>query len=185
MEKLSQALVSKISTFQKRLQSFLENDFDPNSEEHERTQKEFEASRDESLVRGLSQGLPEDHIDRSIVVFSRLSMMFEAGILLENNDGVWKAQASFHKGVTELFKNSSKSTMTLPPAHMMTWLKTDAASMLRKTNLMQLDPENKTTCLMIKVTPDFSFVLFSTLPDLWLKEHSENVRRALINGFAD
>jgi hypothetical protein len=77
MEKLSQALVSKISTFQKRLQSFLENDFDPNSEEHERTQKEFEASRDESLVRGLSQGLPEDHIDRAIVIFSRLSMMFQ------------------------------------------------------------------------------------------------------------
>jgi hypothetical protein len=65
MERLSQALVSKISTFQKRLQSFLENDFDPQSEEREQVQKTFEASRDEALVRGLSQGLPEDHIDRA------------------------------------------------------------------------------------------------------------------------
>ncbi|MBO9668872.1 MAG: GTP cyclohydrolase [Bdellovibrio sp.] len=185
MDRLSQALVSKISTFQKRLQSFLENDFDPNSEEHERVQKEFEASRDESLVRGLSQGLPEDHIDRAIVAFSRLAMLFEAGILLENNDGVWVAQASFHKGVTELFKGATKTTLSIPSTNMMSWLKTDAASVLRKTNLTHLDPENKTSCLLIKITPDFAVLLFSTLPDIWLKDHSENVRRALINGFAD
>lgn len=185
MERLSQALVSKISTFQKRLQSFLENDFDPQFEEREQVQKTFEASRDEALVRGLSQGLPEDHIDRAIVVFSRLAMIFEAGILLENHDGDWKAQAFFHKGVSELFKNNAKSSMSLPNANLMTWLKTDASAVLRKTNLQHLDMDHKTTCLLIKVTPDFSFILFSSLPDLWLQEHSENVRRALINGFAD
>ncbi|WP_413558075.1 GTP cyclohydrolase [Bdellovibrio sp. HCB209] len=185
MERLSQALVSKISTFQKRLQSFLENDFDPQSEERAQVQKEFEASRDEALVRGLSQGLPEDHIDRAIVVFSRLAMIFEAGILLENHDGDWKAQAFFHKGVSELFKNSAKSSMSLPNANLMSWLKTDASAILRKANLQHLDTGAKTTCLLIKVTPDFSFILFSTLPDLWLQEHCENVRRALINGFAE
>ncbi|QDK46355.1 GTP cyclohydrolase [Bdellovibrio sp. ZAP7] len=185
MERLSQALVSKISTFQKRLQSFLENDFDPQSEERERVQTEFEASRDEALIRGLSQGLPEDHIDRAIVVFSRLAMLFQAGILLENHDGDWKAQAFFHKGVSELFKNNAKSSLSIPNANLMAWMKTDASAILRKTNLQHLDPENKTTCLLIKVTPDFSFILFSTLPDIWLQSHTDSVRRALINGFAD
>ncbi|QDK37025.1 GTP cyclohydrolase [Bdellovibrio sp. NC01] len=185
MEKLSQALVSKISIFQKRLQSFLENDFDPNSEEHERIRQEFESSKDEALVRGISQGLPEDHVDRAIVVFSRLAMVFDSGVLLENHDGEWKAQAAFSKGVTELLKNPAKSTLKIPAANLMTVLKTDSFSMLQKLNLHDLDPENKTTCLLIKVTPDFAFLLFSSLPDLWLKEHTENVRRALINGFAD
>ncbi|MDG0817911.1 GTP cyclohydrolase [Bdellovibrio svalbardensis] len=185
MEKLSQALASKISHFQKRLQSFLENDFDPNSEEHERMRKEFESSRDSALVRGISQGLPEDHIDRAIVVFSRLAMVFEAGVLLENNDGEWKAQAAFSKGITELLKNPSKATIKIPSVNLMTVLKTDAYSMLQKLNLNHLDPENKTACLLIKVSPDFALLLFSDLPDLWLKEHTENVRRALINGFAD
>ncbi|HEX7674875.1 MAG TPA: GTP cyclohydrolase [Bdellovibrio sp.] len=185
MEKLSQALASKITHFQKRLQSFLENDFDPNSEEHERLRKEFEVSRDEALVRGISQGLPEDHIDRAIVVFSRLAMLFDAGVLLENNDSEWKAQAAFHKGVTELLKNNSKNVLKLPAVNLMTVLKTDASSLLQKMNLQHLDPQHRDSCLLIKVTPDFAFVLLSSLPDLWLKEHIENVRRALINGFAD
>lgn len=185
MEKLSQALVSKISIFQKRLQSFLENDFDPNSEEHERIRQEFESSKDEALVRGISQGLPEDHVDRAIVVFSRLAMVFDSGVLLENHDGEWKAQAAFNKGVTELLKNPAKTTLKIPATNLMSVLKTDSYSMLHKLNLHELDPENKTTCLLVKVTPDFAFLLFSSLPDLWLKEHTENVRRALINGFAD
>lgn len=185
MEKLSQALASKITHFQKRLQSFLENDFDPSAEEHERIRKEFEVSRDSSLVRGISQGLPEDHIDRAIVVFSRLAMVFDAGVLLENNDGEWKAQASFHRGITELLKNPAKATVKIPNVNLMTVLKTDSYSMLHKLNLSHLDPMNKTSCLLVKVTPDFAFLLFSDMPDLWLKEHTENVRRALINGFAD
>lgn len=185
MEKLSQALASKISHFQKRLQSFLENDFNPNSEEHERLRKEFEASHESSLVRGLSQGLPDDHIDRAIVVFSRLALVFEAGVLLENNDGAWKPQAFFHKGFTELLRTANKPTIKIPQTSLMTVLKTDSASLLQKLNLRQLDPENKTVCLLIRVTPDFVFLLLSDLPDLWLKEHTENVRRALINGFAD
>ena len=58
MEKISQALGAKLTHFQKRLQSFLENDFDPNADEKKSQQEILEASRDVSLVRGLSQGVP-------------------------------------------------------------------------------------------------------------------------------
>lgn len=185
MEKISQALVSTISLFQKRLQSFLENDFDPKADENKAAQETFEASRDLSLVRGLSQGLPEDHIDRAIVVFSRLALHFDAGVLLENHDGVWKAQASFNRGITELLKNPAKLSMSLPAVNMLTVLKTEAKPMLEKLQLQQLDPQDRTDCLLIKATPDFAFLLFSTLPDIWLKDHIEHVRTALINGFAE
>lgn len=185
MEKISQTLVSKLTKLQRRFESILENDFDHKVEEIERLQSQFEVSRDPALVRGLSQGLPEDHIDRAIVVFSRLAMFFDAGILLENNDGQWKAQATFYKGATELLKNNSKALIQIPHINVMTILKTDASSILRKLNLQHLDPENKTTCLLIKTSPDFAFLLFSGMADLWLKEHIENVRRSLINGLAD
>lgn len=185
MEKLSQSLVSKITKFQRRLESFLDNDFENKVEEIERQQQTFEASRDISLVRGLSQGLPEDHIDRAIVVFSRLALLFDAGVLLENNDGQWKAQAYFHKGATQLVKNANKTVVKIPQINLLTVLKTDSQSILKKLQLENLDPEHKTTCLLIKATPDFSFMLFSSTADLWLKEHIENVRRALVNGFAD
>lgn len=184
MEKLSQTFVSKITKLQKRFESFLENDFENKVEDSER-QANFEASRDLSLVRGLSQGLPEDHIDRAIVVFSRLAMLFDSGVLLENNDGQWKAQAFFHKGASQLLKNTARSVVKIPDVNLMSILKTDSTAMLEKLNLKHLDPEGKSTCLLIKVTPDFAFILFSGMADLWLKEHIENVRRALINGFAD
>lgn len=185
MEKISQALVSKLTHFQKRLQSFLENDFDPNADEKKSQQEMFEASRDVSLVRGLSQGLPEDHIDRAIVAFSRLALLFDSGVLLENNDGEWKAQAFFHKGATELLKNSAKLTISLPSLDLLTVLKTDSKPLLEKLQLQDLDPQQRSSCLLIKATPDFAFLLFSTLPDIWLKDHITQVRTALINGFAD
>nr|WP_295903133.1 GTP cyclohydrolase [uncultured Bdellovibrio sp.] len=185
MEKLSQSLVSKFTKLQRRFESFLDNDFENKVEETERNQTSFEASRDVSLVRGLSQGLPEDHIDRAIVVFSRLAMMFDAGVLLENHDSQWKAQAYFHKGVSQLLKNNGKTVVKLPDMTLMSVLKTDSRSMLEKMQLQHLDPDHKTTCLVIKASPDFAFILFSGMADLWLKEHIENVRRSLINGFAD
>ncbi len=75
MEKLSQSFVSKITQFQKRLESFLDNDFDNKVEETERVQGlKLLVTKPWSAV--FSQGLPEDHIDRAIVVFSRLAMLF-------------------------------------------------------------------------------------------------------------
>lgn len=184
MEKISESLISKITMLQKRFESFLENDFENKVEEKERDQT-FEPSRDVALVRGISQGLPEDHIDRAIIVFSRLAMLFDGGVLLENNDGLWKAQAYFHKGVSHLIKTNSKPTIKLPEMNMMAVLKTDSKAMLARLQLPQLDPNHRAECLLIKVSPDFAFILFSEMADLWLKEHIENVRRALINGFAD
>lgn len=185
MEKLSQALASKFTQLQRRFESILENDFDQKAEEAEQAAA-FEASRDLGLVRGLSLGLPDDHIDRAIVVFSRLAMLFEAGVLLENDDGRWRAQALFHRGHTQLLKNNNgKIAVPLPAANLLTVLKTSAPQMLEKLQLSHLDRDQRTTCLVVKVTPDFAFLLFSSLADLWLKDHAENVRHELINGFAD
>ncbi|MEN0058146.1 MAG: GTP cyclohydrolase [Bdellovibrio sp.] len=185
MEKLSQTLVSQITRLQRRFESILENDFEHKSEEDEARRAAFEASQDLALIRGLSQGLPEDHIDRSIVVFSRLALFFDAGVLLENHDGSWKGQALFQKGQSRLIKNNSRPAISLPTASFMAVLKTDAKTLLQKLQLSFLDPEENTSCLLIKVSPDFAFVLLSSLPDIWLKEHTEHIRKALINGFAD
>jgi hypothetical protein len=186
MEKLSQTFVSKISTLQRRLESVLDNDFEnANTRENIEVRENFEASRDPALIRGLSQGLPDDHIDRAVVMFSRLAMCFELGVLLENNDSQWKAQAFFNRGVTELFKGQNKTVLPMPMASCLTILKTKSYPLLQKMNLHGLDSENKTQALMVKVTNDYAFVLFSVLPDIWLKDHAENIRMALINGFAD
>lgn len=186
------------------MQFFLENDTHSKSDEQELLRQSFETTQDLSLIRGLAQGLPDDHIDRAIIIFSRLAMFFNSGILLENTDQKWKAQAFFHQGITELLKNTKlkptplagrrtlptdkqdeHTTIHIPNVNLMTVLKTDSTSILKKLNLSHIDPDNKTICMLIKVTPDFAFLLFSALPEIWLHDHIENIRRALINGFTD
>lgn len=184
MDKFSQTLVSKLSLLQKRLESFIENDeFDSKVDDVEKIQSSFEASRDLSLIRGLSLGLPEDHIDKAVVIFSRLAMFFDSGVLLENNDGEWRAQARFHKGHTQLMK--TRPSVKIPHVNVLSVLRTPSAPLLQKLNLQHLDAEEKSNCLLIKASGDYAFLLFSTLPDIWLKDHAENVRKSLINGFSD
>jgi hypothetical protein len=184
VEKLSQTVALKLTKLQKRFESFLDNDFENNNEEAERAQAAFESSRDISLVRGLALGLPEDHIDRAIVLFSRLSLLFDAGVLIENNDGCWLPQAIHYKGVSKPLAGN-RAELKIPPMPIMSVLKTNSKTVLEKLNLKFLDPKNETCCLLIKISPDFAFILFSKLPDIWLKDHVENVTRALFSGLAD
>lgn len=182
-------IVLKISELRRRAEALLDNhDFDLNKKEKEETRKSFEASRDTTLVRGISTGLPDDHIDRIVMLFSKMSLFFEAGVMIENQDGLWTAQATFERGVIETIdtKNTqTKNSMRMPHVEILTVLKTNAGPILEKLKLKQLDPKHQLQCLLIKISSDFSFLLLSTLPDLWLKEHIENIRQALQNGIAD
>ena len=100
-------------------------------------------------------------------------------VAIKDGDSVWVGCDS------QVTSGYTKATLKLPEMNLMTVLKTDSASMLKKLKLEHLDPDNKTTCVLIKTSPDFAFLLFSKTADLWLKEHVENVRRSLINGMAD
>lgn len=184
MEKLSHSLVSKITKVQKRMEAILENDFDKKLDETEITLN-FEPSREIQLIKGLSIGLPEDHTDKVIVIFSRLAMLFDSGVLLENQDGTWRAQAYFQKGLSQLLKTESRTNLHLPTMNMFDIKKINYSSILNKLKIEQLENRSDLTSLVIKVSPDYAFVLNSHLPDIWLKDHSENVRHALMTGMVD
>ncbi len=179
-------IVSKISQIRRHLESLLDNDFEPGSRrEKDHLKTKFEISRDISLIRGISAGLPEDHLDRIVILFSRMSLFFDAGVMLENQDGRWTAQATFEKGHAEALKKQSKTAIKLPHVEVLSVLRTPASSLLRKLQLSFLDPEDHLQCLLIKISGDFSFLLLSALPDLWLKEHIAQIKSALQNGIAD
>ena len=185
MDTFSQSLTTKISNLQRRLESFLENDETIKHQEDPGTKFSFEVTRDLIHIRGLSQGLPEDHIDRTIVIFNRLATFFDAGILLENSDGRWRSQAYFESGKSFLLKKQQQVTLQLPAVKLISALRTKPQLILKKLNLKHLDPDWQTTCLLIKVTPDFAFILLSRMPDLWLKDHINHISRELVNGFTE
>lgn len=178
-------IFSSILNFRKKIELLLDNDLSKNIEESEVIKKNFQESRDLNLIRSLSTGLPDDHTDRAIAIFSRLSYLFEAGVFFENFDGDFKVQAYFHRGVLEPMRIDPRPITKLPFVNLMTVLSTKSPAILEKIKLTELDPNGEGTALLLKLTPDFSFLLISQLPDIWLKAHVEKVLSALHLGISE
>lgn len=174
-----------ITDLQKRIESILDNDHDLPSEEALLAKKNFEALTDPRLLRGLAESLPQDSTDKAVILFSRLALYFDAGVFLEADGKLWEPQAQFHRGQISVLKAAQKKPLSLPEVDLMSVLRTNAEPVLKKLNLQKLDPENKTQCLFLRPGQDFAFLLFSSLPDLWLKDHiklvTDSIHRGLNN----
>lgn len=171
-----------ITHLQKRIESILDHDHDVPNEEVLLAKKHFEALTDPRLLRGLAESLPQDNTDKAVILFSRLALYFDAGIFLEADKNLWEPQAHFHRGQVNVLKGPQKMKISLPKTDLMSVLRTDAKPVLQKLNLQGLDMEQKTICLFLRPGTDFSFLLFSSLPDLWLKEHIRLVTEAIHRG---
>lgn len=171
-----------ITHLQKRIESILDHDHDVPSEEVLLAKKNFEALTDPRLLRGLSESLPNDSTDKAVILFSRLALYFDAGVFLEAEKNLWEPQAHFHHGHVQVLKSAQKKKISLPKTDLMSVLRTDAKPILQKMGLQILDPDQKTVCLFLRPGTDFAFLLFSSLPDLWLKEHVRLVTEAIHRG---
>jgi len=171
-----------ITHLQKRIESILDHDLEVPSEEVLQAKKNFEALTDPRLLRGLSESLPNDNTDKAVILFSRLALYFDAGVFLEADQNLWEPQAQFHRGHISVLKGTQKKKISLPKVNLMSVLRTDAKPLLQKMKLQALDSENKTACLFIRPGTDFAFLLFSSLPDLWLKDHIRTVTEAIHRG---
>lgn len=179
MEKITRSFTLSLNRFHKRVESLLDaEDHRPDPEA-----APFEASRDPAMVRGISMGLPEDHVDRAIVSFSRLAGLFQAGILLENHDGQWKPHAIFNEGIARPLRGDDLPFVKLPQVSPLTALKAPTDPLLAKLGLKELARAGRNTFL-VKPVPDFAYLLLTDLPDLWLKDHLERTVNALADGFA-
>lgn len=184
MPKLPSKITNTLERFHKQILSILENDISSSAEDILKIQNQFKSCTDDSYINALSIGLPSDHIDRTIVLFSRVSLIFQSGVLFENQDGEWKPQAFFHKGHVSTLKDMQKNIkIKLPQIQPLSVFKTQSEPLLKKLNLQYLDPNNLTQCLMLQPSSDFAFLIFSEMPDLWLKDLSEKVNVALQRSF--
>lgn len=185
MTKLPLKISGTLERFHRQILSILENNISSSSvEDILKIQNQFKSCTDESYLSALSIGLPTDHIDRTIVLFSRIALIYQSGVLFENTDGEWKAQAYFHKGHVSTLKDKQKNIkIKLPQIQPLSVFKTQSEPLLKKLNLTHLDPYNHTQCLMLQPSSDFAFLIFSEMPDLWLKDLTEKVNVALQRSF--
>jgi hypothetical protein len=171
-----------ITHLQKRIESILDNDHEVPNQEALQAKKNFEALTDPRLLRGLAESLPQDSTDRAVILFSRLALYFDAGVFLEADGHLWEPQAHFHRGQINVLKPAQKKPLKLPTVDLMSVLRTNSAPLLKKLKLQSLDPDDKTVCLFLRPGQDFAFLLLSSLPDLWLKDHIRMVTEAIHKG---
>lgn len=171
-----------ITHLQNRIESVLDQDLEALSEEVQLTKKNFEPLTDPRLLRGLSESLPADSTDKAVILFSRLALYFDAGVFLEADKNLWEPQAHFHRSHVRVLKAAQKKKISLPNVSLLSVLRTNSQALLQKMNLTELDPDNKTVCLFLRPANDFAFLLFSSLPDLWLKDHMKLVTEAIHRG---
>lgn len=166
----------------KRLEEMLAHD--PKNSRNLQENALFEPSREPSLVRDLPVGLPDDPVDRAIQVFCRMALLFECGLMLESDGaGKWTPRALFRKGQARPMRSDLPS-ITLPKVSPLQALKAPSTSFLQNLDLADLDPEGRCGAYLMQPTPEFAFVVFSALPDLWLKDHLNRVISSLADSFS-
>lgn len=138
------------------------------------------------MVEGLAIGLPADEIDKAVVLFSRLAVFFQSGLFLEETQNRWRPQALFKDGhASSLPANLTDRSIELPPSKAFEVIRTQAEPLLQKLGLQKHVPCQSERTYLIRPIPGVAYLLWSDLPDLWLKDHLEKVVMALAKGFAD
>lgn len=184
MKKLLDKSITK--KIQAQIQMILENSDLKNFQDNSAIVTEFQITTDLSQVDSLSIGLPAEMFKRVSLLFSRMSVYFECGLLLCQQDGYWRSQSAFKQGqFYPILPDEKKLEINIPPMSLDQIQKLSAAAFLKKVNMSDLMTSPEATGLVIKPHPDFVFVLFSELPDVWLKQQIELIHKKLLLILAD
>lgn len=169
MEKLRSQWISLKNT----IHSLLNEDFSMNPIEKKKIQENFEIDRKHSSVKNLSVGLPDQHVDKAVALFQRLSSHFEAGLFFENCDGHFRLHACFESGIVSPIDVDPRPLFELPQLQMLEVLQTPANHILDRIPKGLIFKRKDARAFLLKLSSDFSIVLISELPDPWMKEHLE------------
>ncbi|MFP5518770.1 MAG: hypothetical protein ACLGGX_02610 [Bdellovibrionia bacterium] len=171
--------ISKISGLKNKIDSLLNEDFEHNPDLKKHIQQHFQLQTNPNLIRDISVGLPDSHVDRAVVLFQRLADFAEYGYFFENQDGTHKLYATFQFGVVSPIHSEPRPAMSLPHADLLTVLQTNATNIVEKIPQVKIQNSEDYRAFLIRISSDFTIILLSKLPDPWMKVHMEDLHRAI------
>ena len=183
MEKWSQSLQRRISKLEEKIESLLVMDLDAQPEPA--ATAHFEPCHDVKLIKTLSREVPEDFEDRTIIIFSRLSMYFEIGILFERENHYWRAQAFFDNGRLKGIGGESLTIKGGPDITPLQIVKAPAMPFLKQLRVKEkIHKPEDLTAFLIRPHDHVSFVLMTRLAEPWLKVHIDEIHQEVLKAFA-
>ena len=182
MDKWSHGLQRRLTKLEEKLESLLVMDLEPQKNKPE---FRFEPSYDTKIIRTLARELPEDSDDRTIIMFARLSIFFEIGILFEKESRSWKAQAFFKDGKIQGLTASTLEVKGGPEISPLQIVKAPALPFLKqlKIDSQTIDPDDLTAFLM-RPHGHVGFLLMTRLVGPWLKVHMDEIHQEILKAFA-
>ena len=183
MEKLRQDLQRRLTKLEKKIESLLVMDLE--NQNSPSCTALFEPSNDPALIQTLSRELPEDVDDRTIILFSKLSIFFDVGILLEKDKNNWKAQAYFKEGQMNGLLDKSMEVKGGPQITPLQIVKAPATPFLKQLGLdSTVRAPADLTAFLLRPHDQVSFILMTRLAGPWLKNHMNEIHQEILKAFS-
>lgn len=183
MDKISKLMLIRAQKLQNYLQKILENDGLKSPKDSLTDIKApFEPRTDLSQLDDIGMGLPATLPERAQILFSRLSVYFESGMLFHlGHDDSWKPKSAFQEGeFYPLIADDRLTDFSFPQMTLVEILRLKNSPMQKVLENIGLITVEHTQVLVFKPHPEYIFLVTSLLPDLWLKTHSEKIQSKIL-----
>lgn len=180
--------MNQVQVLQDQLENLLAKDWGP-----ARAVVPFEAQSDLSQLETLKWSLPEHEPERSQVLFERLSPYFESGLCFHDTARPvqpgwlrWRLSAAFHRGRTvPLLPEDISKEMDLPSMSLTEIRRLNGGELLEKLKLIGLFPTEGQSALALRPSDRRMWILYSHLPDIFLKNHVSAIHEECLKILAD
>jgi hypothetical protein len=183
MDRIRKRLTLKFWQLGGALEKTLEHALDQDTWEQNPSEKlkknHFEISTDLDLIKNISFSLPEKSDERIIILFSRLTSFFDSGVLLYRkqvsvSSESWVPGSAFQLGEYHpVLDGLLNKQLHLPSMASGELRKTAPYTLLAPLELTALCDETDACGFVIKPHDKFLILLFSKLPEPWLRRQIE------------
>lgn len=192
MTKITQLFSKQITELHKKLEVLLENSQLTEENNSRVFNHAFEAERDLTQVDSLGFALSEETQNRTLMIFNRLSIYFDSGLLFKKhsskknnkiNDVTWQAEHGFDRGSAFPISKKSKQQNecyrfpNLTMVEVRTILTPQIFTQIKNLEMLFND---KSRAFIFRPHPDYIFLVTSTLADPWLKLHLEKIHKEVL-----
>ena len=190
MDRFTSRFFTQVQVLQDQLENLLSKDWGP---QNQAVRPPFEVLTDLTQLETLGWALPEKEPGRSQVLFDRLSPYFESGLCFhyQSEDTTqgwirWRLECAFIQGqIYPLLPEDLQKQVALPQMNLTEIRRMNASALLGQLSLKDLGTHPELSCLVIRPAGERLWVLFSNLPDLFLKTHITAIQETSLKLLAD
>lgn len=181
VDKLSRLFFNQVQILQKQLEHLLEKEPLNRNELKAPQHEPFEPMTDLSQIEGLRVGLPAELSEKVRMLFSRLCVYFDSGLLFQLVSGEWKAVAGFDQGEFFPLKGVEIDIpFRFPALTLVEVQKVHSPEVFSQLMSLQVVRSHNGQALIFKPHPDYIFLVTSVLADPWLKPHIERIQKEIL-----